>query len=117
MARLEQIIDEARSLSNAEKRKLRQALDAELGVQKPHGTPESSQRNNGDDDATRERRLNWLKAHREEYAGQYVAMVGDVLVGNGRTIREAHEQAKENGVENPFLVRLTSENEVLFAGW
>ncbi len=31
MATLEQIIDEARSLSPAEKRKLRQALDRELG--------------------------------------------------------------------------------------
>ena len=117
MARLEQIIDEARALSRAEKRKLRQALDAELEQQNPHEDAEPIQSNNGDDDATRERRLNWLKAHREEYAGQYVAMVGDVLVGHGRTIREAHEQAKENGVENPFLVRLTSENEVLFAGW
>src|SRR6266850_910364 len=102
MARLEQIIDEARSLSNAEKRKLRQALDAELDMQKPHGHTESTQSNNGDDEATRERRLDWLKAHREEYAGQYVAMAGDVLVGHGRTIREAHERAKENGVENPF---------------
>jgi len=117
MARLEQIIDEARSLSNAEKRKLRQALDAELEMQKPHVQTEPSQRNNGNDDAERERRLNWLKSHREEYAGQYVALAGDTLVGHGRTIREAHEQAKEKGVENPFLVRLTSESEILFAGW
>jgi hypothetical protein len=117
MARLEQIIDEARSLSLAEKRKLRQALDAELDMQKPHDHVQPTHSDNGDDDAMRERRLEWLKAHREEYAGQYVALAGDVLVGHGRTIREAHEQAKKKGVENPFLVRLTSESEVLFAGW
>src|SRR2546430_2747909 len=81
------------------------------------GNTESTQSNNGDDEATRERRLDWLKVHREEYAGQYIAMAGDVLVGHGRTIREAHERAKENGVEHPFLVRLTSESEVLLAGW
>jgi hypothetical protein len=69
------------------------------------------------DDQIRQRRMKWLKAHREEYAGQYVALAGDVLVGHGVTIREAHEQAKDSGVENPFLVRLTSESEVLFAGW
>lgn len=116
MARLEQIIDEARSLSVADKRKLRQALDAELEQQEPRYHIRPSQDSNGDD-VTRARRLEWLKAHREQYAGQYVALDGDMLVGHGRTIREAHEQAKENGVENPFLVRLTSESEVLFAGW
>ncbi|MGH9967338.1 MAG: DUF5678 domain-containing protein [Pyrinomonadaceae bacterium] len=117
MARLEQIIDEARSLSHADKRKLRQALDLELEQQAAHDRVQPTQNNNGDDDAIREQRLEWLKAHREEYAGQYVALAGDVLVGHGRTIREAHDQAKEKGVENPFLVRLTSESEVLFAGW
>ena len=69
------------------------------------------------DEAIRQRRLQWLKSHREEYAGQYVALHGDVLVGHGRTIREAHDQARENGVMQPFLVHLSSETEILFAGW
>ena len=69
------------------------------------------------DEEIRGRRLDWLKAHREEYAGQYVALDGDVLVGHGATIAEAHEQAKRKGVQFPFLVRLISENEVLFGGW
>lgn len=116
MATLEQIIDEARSLSPAEKRKLRQILDLELEQMKTQEHPEATHSEKGDDE-TRLRRLEWLKAHREEYAGQYVALAGAVLVGHGVTIREAHEQAKEKGVENPFLVHLTSESEVLFAGW
>jgi hypothetical protein len=74
-------------------------------------------RTNHVDEGTRQRRLEWLKAHREEYAGQYVALDGDVLVGHGATIGEAHKQANEKGVQVPFLVRVTSENEVLFAGW
>jgi hypothetical protein len=74
-------------------------------------------RRNVVDDGTRQRRLEWLKAHREEYAGQYVALDGDMLVGHGATIGEAHKQAKQNGVQYSFLVRVTSENEVLFAGW
>ncbi len=116
MATLEEIINEARSLSPAEKRKLRQILDLELERAKAHDRAQTTHSENGDDEM-RERRLEWLKAHREEYADQYVALAGDVLVGHGPTIREAHEQARQNGVENPFLVRLTSENEVLFAGW
>jgi hypothetical protein len=117
MARLEQIIDEARALSHAEKLKLRQALDAELEQQQPHAPARLTESSNGDDEATRARRLERLKAHREQNAGQYVALAGDVLVGHGRTIRDAHDQAKANGFENPFLVRLASESEVLFAGW
>lgn len=116
MATLEQIIDEARSLSSAEKRKLRQILDLELEQSKSDDRAQTMHSENGGDEM-RERRLVWLKAHREEYADQYVALAGDVLVGHGPTIREAHEQARQKGVENPFLVRLTSESEVLFAGW
>jgi hypothetical protein len=116
MATLEQIIDEARALSLDEKRKLREVLDLELEQVNAQGDFEPTRGENGSDD-TRERRLMWLKSHREEYAGQYVALSGDVLVGHGPTIREAHEQAKQQGIENPFLVRLTSESETLPAGW
>jgi hypothetical protein len=70
-----------------------------------------------DGEHIRQERLHWLKSHREEYAGQYAALDVVVLVGHGRTIREAHEQARQNGVENPFLVRPTSESDALFAGW
>lgn len=63
------------------------------------------------------RQLEWLKTHREEYAGQYVALDSDKLVGQGSTILEACAQARQNGVEIPFLMRMTSENEVLFGGW
>ena len=116
MATLEEIIDKARTLSPAEKRKLCQILDIELAQAKAQDRAQPTHNENGDDEA-RQRRLEWLKSHREEYAGQYVALAGDVLVGHGPTIREAHEQAKQKGVEHPFLVRLTSESEVLFPGW
>src|ERR1041384_4400375 len=105
MARLERIIDEARSLSYDEKQKLREALDAELDNSQPHNG-QHTEITNDDDEETRKRRLDWLKTHREEYAGQYVALAGDILVGHGRTMREAHHEAKKNGVEDPFVVRL-----------
>jgi hypothetical protein len=68
MATLEQIIDEARSLSPAEKRKLRQVLDLELEQVKAQDRVQPTHSANGDDE-TRERRLEWLKSHREEYGG------------------------------------------------
>ena len=42
---------------------------------------------------------------------------GDKLVEKGKTFREAHEQAKQNGIEKPFLVRVSSENDILSGGW
>ena len=62
MATLEQIIDEARSLSPAQKRKLRQALDVELEQVKAPDRAQPTHSDNGDDE-TRERRLEWLKSH------------------------------------------------------
>ena len=115
MTRLEQIIEETRTLSRPERLHLRHILDLELQTERsPETTSRTSDHN---DEHIRQERLRWLKAHREEYAGQYVELDGTVLVGNGRTIREAHEQSIRNGVEKPFLVHLTSESEVLFAGW
>lgn len=66
--------------------------------------------------AMRRSQIEWLKAHRDEYAGQYVALDGDVLVGHGATIREAREQAKQNGMNNPFLTRVFAEETILSAG-
>ena len=56
----------------------------------------------------RELHLAWLKVHREEYSGRYVALAGDRLMGEGQTIKEATERAKENGCDSPFLVYVLS---------
>ncbi len=71
--------------------------------------------NNIEDDAQR-RQLEWLKTNREKYAGQYVALDGDRLVGHGATIREANEQSKHSGVKNAFLVRVFAEETTVSAG-
>ncbi len=71
---------------------------------------------NIEDDEAKRRQLEWLKTNREKYAGQYVALDGDKLVGHGATIREAHEQAKQNGVKSAFLVRVFAEETTVSAG-
>lgn len=65
----------------------------------------------------RARRLAWIKANREQYAGLYVALDEDRLIAAGKTLSEAARKAKQAGVLKPFLVRLTSETEVVFGGW
>ena len=110
---LETIKQQAEALTAREKSELARHLLGQVQVEGQTQMVPSKH----DDQEVRRRRLDWLKAHREEYAGQYVALDGDVLVGHGATIAEAHEQAKRKGVQSPFLVRLTSEKEILFGGW
>ena len=65
----------------------------------------------------RAQHLAWLKANREQYAGQYVALDGPRLAGNGATLREAHEQAQRQGVAQPFLVHVSSGQVAPFGDW
>ena len=60
--------------------------------------------------------LEWLKANRDKYAGQYIALDGDVLVGNGATIQEVRWQAKEKGVNKPFIFKVFAEETIVPAG-
>ena len=73
-------------------------------------------------DATRESRrqaqMEWLKANAEIYGGQYVALVGQQLIGTGRTFREAHEAARAAGGQDAFVTYLPKPDEVLeMGGW
>jgi hypothetical protein len=51
----------------------------------------------------RELHKQWLKANREKYAGQYVALVGAKVIGVGKTRPEAVRQAKNSSVPNAFI--------------
>jgi hypothetical protein len=104
---LTEILEQARNLPPAQQQQIVEALQNNLRRQPAVSNADAE---------TRQKRLDWLKANREAYAGNYVALDGDRLVGYAATIREAREQARANGVENPFLVRLESENTVLSAG-
>lgn len=68
-------------------------------------------------DETRQNQLEWLKQNREKYAGKYVALFADELVGEGKTLREARENAEQNGFQQVFITFVYSENDVPFGGW
>lgn len=109
---LSQIKQQIILLDEAEKQSLADFLADEL---KNGGETIAPSQNS--DDETRKRQLEWLKANRENFAGKYVALIDDRVVGEGRTIGEAREQALKNGFKNPFLTRVYSERDVPFGGW
>ena len=103
MATLEQIIDEARALSPAEKLKLRQALDRELEQ------AASAQ--------SRAVESTWVERHRDMYLGQWVALDGDTLIAHGPNAREVYLAAREAGIDGPYIVHITPEVEPYIGGW
>lgn len=106
-ADVERIIEEVRRLPPDEKRRLRQVLDRE-----DQATVEPSERSV---DLSRE--LRWIEEHRVEYAGQWVAVRGDRLLGSGPDGRQVYEAARAAGDERPFVTRVEPVGELPFAGW
>jgi hypothetical protein len=69
-------------------------------------------------DILRQKRMAWLKNHRAEYGGQYVALDDDQLVGVGRTYREARDAAHAVGKPNVFVTYLSKPDEIAeWGGW
>lgn len=60
--------------------------------------------------------LEWLKANRNEYAGKYVALNGDVLVAHAETMKEIKEKLNGQNAENVFIVKVFAEETTLSAG-
>jgi uncharacterized phage-associated protein len=61
--------------------------------------------------------MRWIAEHGREYAGQWVALDGDRLVGHGRSAREVYEAARDAGVQLPLVVRIEPDDQPPFGGW
>jgi hypothetical protein len=125
MATLEQIIKEARNLPIEEQRRLRAILEGlDLSGEAPPENAEPqpdrppSMLVENEDNKSRMRRLEWLKAHREEYGGQYVALDGERLLAVGPNYRVAREKARAAGKADAFVTYLPMPDEVAeMGGW
>lgn len=67
-------------------------------------------------DTERRRELQWIKEHRQEYAGQYVALEGDRLVAHGVDGKQVLAQARKVCPDALFH-RFEALDELPFGGW
>lgn len=123
MATLEQIIKEARNLPIEEQRRLRailERLDVSGEAKPANAEPQPKQPSillvENEGDGSRLRRLEWLKAHREEYGGQYVALDGERLLAVGPNYQAAREKARAAGKADAFVTYLPMPEEVAEMG-
>lgn len=63
------------------------------------------------------REYEWLKQHRHEYPGQYIAIEGDKLYAHGLDGRKTLAEARQAGAKHPLIVRVEAEDELPFGGW
>ena len=59
----------------------------------------------------------WLAAHELEYAGQWVALDGDILLSHGPDARAVRDEARRKGVHLPLLVHIPKEPNQPSAFW
>ncbi|MEO8074396.1 MAG: DUF5678 domain-containing protein [Acidobacteriota bacterium] len=102
---LDEVIEKTANLNNEERRELiRRLLKQEKKI-------ESNGRKNPNPN------IEWLKEHRAEYAGNYVALKDGEFIAFGRTIKEADSKAKKKGFDKTLLHYIPAENEEVWGGW
>jgi len=117
--KVQQVLRQIESLSADEKQSLVDYLNEQaqkdLGVSSTPGSNQSAAQE--EPDPYRRRESEWLKQHRDAYAGQYVALYGDQLVAHGPDGRTVLRQAREAGFPRALMVRIESPDELPFGGW
>lgn len=103
----EQVVEAARHLSPDDFARLKEWLE------------ERKNENSGESDIHKnvyEKRMNWLKANRGKYGGQYVVLDGDRLLGVAKSYPEGKKIAAESGVPNAFVNYLSRPDEEGYTG-
>ena len=105
--RLEIIKEQIVALSRRERAELSRFLAHQMEQDNLNSITAPPEQAKSDDVETAEKRrrqrAEWLKSHREEYGGMYVALDGDRLLGTGRNYPEAAEAARRAGVSDVYV--------------
>ena len=102
---IDELTEKVPTLTSKERRELMRLLQEEEIKAKQNGGKNPSPN------------IEWLKAHRGEVAGKYVALEDGELIAVGRTLREVDQEAKRKGARKPLLTYVAREDEELWGGW
>jgi predicted DNA-binding antitoxin AbrB/MazE fold protein len=65
----------------------------------------------------RTQEFEWLRVSGPKYAGKYVAIEGDRLVGVGDSVSSVLKQARDKGSPHPLVHHVPKGPSLPFAGW
>jgi predicted DNA-binding antitoxin AbrB/MazE fold protein len=66
---------------------------------------------------SRKAEQDWLRQHEREYAGQWVALEGSVLLSHGSDAIEVRDAARKMTSKTPLFVHISKEPALPSAGW
>lgn len=61
--------------------------------------------------------MEWIKNHKKEFAGKWVALQGSRLICHGNNAEIVFATARSLGIEAPFFAHLEPNNALPFGGW
>jgi hypothetical protein len=109
---IERILTELEHLSREEREELENVLSREVRARR------KGLRQNGSSLSIDLRdELRWIDEHREEYAGQWVAVRGNQLLSSGADGLSVYRAARQAGDDRPFVTLVEPVQELPFAGW
>jgi hypothetical protein len=111
---LDKLTEEAKALPEPEKRIL--ALRLLEGTRPVLEEKREEVDEPSPDVVYRKREYRWMKEHKNEYAGQWVALDGDHLIAHGSSARKVLEEADKLGAKLPFIARVDSPDDLPFTG-
>ena len=117
-AALQHIIAEIETLTPQYLYQLRQVLDDKLKAFAPATVAPNVPRIVGTyTPKDRSKENEWVRQHRDEYAGQWVALDGDRLLAHGFNLKEMAEAAQKCGVTDVLFVQVEASNTLPWAGF
>jgi hypothetical protein len=61
--------------------------------------------------------VEWLQKHRNEYAGQWIALDGEKLIASGDDLKQVVSTARRLGVPGALMMRVEPNDALPFAGF
>ncbi len=114
MQTAEQILESVRALPVSEKEKFfdlaeeeKQKILSERKMKKADSTSERTKF---------QLAMKWLAENRQNFIGQWVCLDGDRLVAHGADAIKIYKEAREKGIEVPFVEHIVEEKEAYGGG-
>jgi len=114
MQTAEQIIESVRALPISERKKFYDLAEEEKRkILSENGAKKADSM----DERTKfQLAMKWLAENRQNFLGQWVCLDGDRLVANGADALEIYKEAKEKGIEVPFVEHIVEEKKAYGGG-
>lgn len=109
----ESVLEQVRRLPFNDRQKLLENLVKEVGLPEINGMRLSE----SVPEIDRSRESLWLKEHAQDYAGKWVVLSGDQLIGFGDDGVAIFNEAKARGVDRPILFQVEPPDTHPFGFW